>query len=110
MKKYMVGLIAFLIPLSSYSATWSPALTVESTFTEGSTDAVGISTSGGGQLTGGCVADKWLFVADSEARRSRAFSVIIAAVASGKKVSFWYDTENCASWNYHKATSIKFLK
>ncbi|MFL0805491.1 MAG: DUF5992 family protein [Agarilytica sp.] len=110
MKKISFGTVLWLASMGSYSATWSPGVTVESTFTEGSTDVIGISTSGGGQLTEGCLADRWIFVADSEERRGRAFSVILAAAASGKKISLWYDTENCSSWSYLKATSIKFIK
>ena len=93
-----------------FSNGWSPALTVESIFTEGATDTVSITTSGGAVYSTGCIANKWIFMADSEDRRNRAFSLVMAALASGKKVSFWYSSSTCAAWNYHQGTSVKLIK
>ena len=110
MKKFYFGMFALLVSSYGFSNGWSPALTVESIFTEGATDTVSITTSGGAVYSTGCIANKWIFMADSEDRRNRAFSLVMAALASGKKVSFWYSSSTCAAWNYHQGTSVKLIK
>ncbi|TQF67867.1 DUF5992 family protein [Pseudoalteromonas luteoviolacea] len=110
MKILLLGIFISLFSVKVFSNAWSPPLVVESVFTEGSTDLVSIKTSGGEVYSPGCTANHWIFIADNEDRRNRAFSLAMAALASGKKVSFWYSSSTCAAWNYHKGTSIKLIK
>lgn len=110
MKRLIFAAGLFLLSGKCFSGAWTDPIEVDSVFTEGTTDVLAISTSDSTQLTDGCLANRWIFVADNEQRRGRGFSILMAAIASGKKVSFWYDSDSCSSWNYHKVTSIKFIK
>jgi hypothetical protein len=77
------------------ASTWTPPLTVERAFTEDS-DLIVIYTTGASQYTAGCTANHWIFVGANEARRGRAYATLLAAIASGKKVSFRVQDE-CAT-------------
>ena len=91
----------------SHAAGWTPALTVTEAFTENS-DLIVIYTSDGGGYTSGCAANSWIFVADNDARRGRAYATVLAAIATGKKLQFWY-ADSCAVWGFHQATSVKLV-
>lgn len=114
MNKIFLSTVLFLFSFNCYAGSWSEALTIESVFTEGVSDIIGIYTSGADpekhQYNPNCGLNTWVFHADSEDRRNRAFSMAMAALASGKKVSFWYSTQECGAWSYHSATSIKLIK
>ncbi len=109
MKKLFLIMFAVLFSTSAFAGGWSNLLTVERVFTEGKTDLIVIYTSGGIQRTDGCIANTWIFEADNESRRNRAYSTAMAAIASGKKISFWY-ADTCSARNYHGATSIQLHK
>ena len=103
----MILAVAILFANNAYSAGWTPELTVSSAFTENS-DLVVIYTSGGGAYTPNCSANAWIFVGDTDARRGRAYATIMTAIATGKKVKFWYG-DVCAAWGYHQATSVMLV-
>jgi hypothetical protein len=90
------------------AAGWTPDLTVNSAFTEGNTDLLVVYTSNGTVYTSGCSANAWTFNADTDARRSRAYATILSALASGKKLRFWY-SDTCGPWSYHNATSVMIV-
>ncbi len=109
MSKVFFSIFLFVLSSFSYAASWTPDLTVTKIFTEGKTDAVIIYTSGGSVYTTGCSLNNWSFSADSDARRGRAYSTAMAALASGKKIRLWY-SDTCGLWSYHQATSIMLVK
>ena len=88
---------------------WSDALTVEQVFTEGRTDLIVATISGGKVYTDGCNVTSWIFKADTDARRGRAYSTLMTALVSGKKIKFWF-TDQCSSWNYHEAAAVMLVK
>ena len=108
MNKYL-GILLLTLPTLSYGGGWTEPLTVDTVLTEGATDLIVIQTSGGSQSVNGCVLNNWIFIADNENRRNRAYSTAMAALASGKKISLWYG-DTCSTWSFHSATSIKLLK
>ena len=65
------------------AAGWTNDLTASYSFVEGSTDLVVIGTSDGVVNTPGSVLNAWMFIADSEIRRNRAYSTILTAIAAG---------------------------
>jgi hypothetical protein len=81
---------------------------VNGAFTEGNTDLLVIYTADGGTCATGCSADRWVFT-ETDPRRARAYAALLAAVASGKKVKFWY-SDTCGAWGYHQATSVMLTK
>src|SRR4051812_5250760 len=92
-----------------HAAGWSGDLTVVSTITQGSDDLVIIQTTDGAGYTTGCIANYWIFTADTDARRSRAYATILTAIATGQKIRLWY-TDTCTAWSYHQATNVMLLK
>jgi hypothetical protein len=105
------ALLIALVALSTqkgYAAGWSADLTVVNAFVEGNTDLIVVSTSNGASYTSGCTVNSWIFVADTDARRSRAYATIVAALTSGKKIRFWYG-DSCSTWNYHSASSVMLV-
>ena len=91
---------------------WSAPLTVEDVNTEGFTDLIYVTTSGGSSYgNASCIVNKWIIETDSNKpdRKNRAYSMLLAAVVSGKKVRLWY-TDSCSTWNYHKATNFKLVR
>jgi|GEM_PF-2772664 len=108
LKRVFIGVL-FMFSSNLYAQGWTESLTVESVFTEGKTDIIVINTSGGGTYTSSCLPNQWIFQSDTDARRSRAYSTAMAALASGKKIRFWY-TDSCENWSYHGATAIMLVK
>jgi hypothetical protein len=104
-------MVIFLLMLSSGPALasgWSAPLTVERAFTENS-DLIAIYTLEGSVYTPGCSANAWIFRADSETRRSRAWATVLTALTTGQKIQLWYG-DSCAVWSYHEAASIMLHK
>lgn len=99
----LVGLL--LISSASAAGGWTEPLTVTGTFTEGSTDYLVVYTAEGSVYASGCSANAWIFQADSDPRRSRAYATALAALVSGKKIRLWYG-DSCAAWSYHSATAV----
>jgi len=91
------------------AAAWTGELTVASAFTEGKSDFVVLYTSDGSSYTAGCSVNNWIFTADTETRRNRAYATIMAALVSGQKIKLWV-TDSCAAWQYHEATSVMLVK
>ncbi len=108
MKKTLIAMWFAFVPTVASAAGWSDPLTVEYGFVE-NTDLVVINTSGGGVYTPGCTANAWLFRADSDPRRARAWATVLAAMATGQRIRLWFN-DTCGTWNYHDATSIMLLK
>ena len=90
------------------AAGWSAPLTIDRSFTENS-DFIVIYTLEAGVYTPGCSANAWIFVANSDARRGRAWSTILASQATGQKVQLWF-TDQCTTWSYHEASAIMLHK
>lgn len=109
MNKIIFAISLILISGVCNAAEWSSALTVEKVFTEGKSDIVVVYTSGQNGSTNGCSLNNWIFTADTEARRNRAYSTLMSALLSGKKILLWR-TDSCANWSYHEATSVMLLK
>ena len=104
MKPFIAGLAMMLVSISSHAAGWSAPVTIDRSFTENS-DLIVIYTLEGGVYTPGCTANTWIFVANSETRRARAWATILTAQATGQKVQLWF-TDTCTTWNYHEVSSI----
>ena len=101
-------LIAILASCGSASAAgWTAPLTVTSAFTEDS-DLV-VAYTDGPIYTNGCSQGAWIFQASTDPRRARAYATLLAAIAAGKKISFWF-ADTCATWNYHLATSVRIIQ
>lgn len=109
MKQITISIIFLLFSTISFAESWTSDLTVERVFTEGASDLIIVYTSGGSVYSSGCLVNKWSFKADTEARRSRAYSTLISALVSGKKVNFWY-ADSCGPWSYHEAKSVMLIK
>lgn len=108
LRTLLVTTLLSIFSTNALAVGWSDELTVTQIMTEGNTDIIAIYTEGGSSYTTGCLVDKWIFLADNEDRRNRAFSVVLAAIASGKKITLWY-SDTCTSWSYHGATSIRLI-
>jgi hypothetical protein len=111
---FSAALWVLLVALSissgqAQAAGWTAPLTVSHAFTEESDLIVVYTTDGLGQWTPGCSAHTWIFRASTDARRGRAWATVLAALASGQKIAFWY-TDSCGTWGYHNATSIMLFK
>ena len=104
----LVGLAAIPFPSLCRAGGWTPPLTVSSTFTEAS-DIIVVYTSDGSVYTAGCAANSWIFAADTDPRRARMYATILTAIATGKKIQFWY-SDSCGTWSYHQATSVMLVK
>jgi hypothetical protein len=89
------------------AAGWTSELTVPSAFTENS-DLVVVYTVDAGVYTPGCVADAWIFRADTDARRGRGYATVLTALATGKKIRFWFN-DICSTWNFHDATAVMLV-
>ena len=109
MFKKSIFAASLLISTAANAAGWSDPLTIEELWTEGSSDIIGVSTSGGSQYSSNCLANYWLIKANTDNRRDRVYSTLMAAQMAGKKVRIWY-SDNCTSWNYHEGTVVKILK
>jgi hypothetical protein len=108
MKKILLATILALASTAATAAGWSDPLTVEYGFVE-NTDLVVIYTTGGGTYASGCTPNAWIFRADSDARRGRAWATVLTALTTGQKIRLWYN-DTCGTWSYHDATSIMLLK
>jgi hypothetical protein len=108
MKKTLLAMLFAFSSTVASAAGWSEPLTVEYGFVENS-DLVVIGTSGGGVYASGCLANYWLFRADSDQRRARVWATVLAALASGQRIRLWFN-DTCGTWNYHEASSIMVLK
>jgi hypothetical protein len=103
-----ISALLLMMAGSLQAAGWSSPLTIDRSFTENS-DLIVIYTVEGGVYTPGCHASSWIFVASSDARRSRAWATILAAQATGQKVQLWF-TDQCTTWSYHEASAIMLHK
>ena len=97
--------LALTLSTTANAAGWTGDLTVTSAFTEATTDLIVIYTSGGTGYTAGCIPNTWIFTASTSARGVRGYATVLLAIASGKKVRFWY-SDTCATWSYHEATTV----
>ncbi len=111
MTKVVFFIFLSLFSMLVYSESWTGDLTVKQMFTEGTTDLVAVYTEGhtAEAYADGCTVGHWVFEANSEERRSRGYSTLMAALASGKKIKIWY-SDTCGSWSWHKAKSIMLVK
>ena len=109
MIKKIFCVATLLVSTAASAGQWSDPLTIEELWTEGTTDIIGIKTSEGKEYTTGCLVNLWLFKADTEHRRSRAYSTLMAAQMSGNKVQIWY-SDACTFWSFHEGTIVKLLK
>jgi len=103
---YVSAAVLFALASPAFSAGWSAPLTVDRLVTEGTTDLIVIYTTGGAEYTTGCVVDAWIFEANTDSRRNRVYSTLLAALAGGKQITLWY-TDACGSWSHHNATSVR---
>lgn len=92
----------------SQAAGWTAELTVTSVFTEASTDLIVAYTSGGQVYAAGCAANSWIFPASTTARASRGYATLLSAVATGKKIKFWF-SDTCGTWGFHEGTSVMLV-
>lgn len=110
MLRVFICVIVLGFSSSIFAEGWtSQYLSIESVFTEGKSDLIVVYTSGGVVETEGCQANRWIIEADTEDRRNRIYSTLLAALASGQKIELWFE-DVCGSWNYHKATVVKIHK
>lgn len=107
MKNIIVATILCLSCQTVMAAGWTGDLTVTAAFTEDS-DFIVINTSGGGIYTSGCTANAWVFTGSTDARRAREYATVLAAIAAGKSIRFWY-TDTCGIWGYHQAYSVMIV-
>lgn len=108
MKKPLILLASLVLATVCQAAAWTDELTVSSAFTEAKTDLIVVYTSGGTTYTPGCQANAWIFTADTNARGNRAYATVLSALATGKKIKFWY-TDACSTWSFHEGTSVMLV-
>jgi hypothetical protein len=106
--KRLGALVALMLSNLCHASGWTGELNITSAFTEGKTDWLIVYTSNGGAYASGCSVNNWVFSFDTSARGARAYATILAAMASGKKVKFWY-SDTCGVWSYHEATSVMLV-
>lgn len=109
MKHLFLAVLAVAAVTEANAGGWTGDLTVISAFTEGHTDLVIAYTTGGATYTAGCAANSWALVADSDARRGRAYATLLTALATGQKVRFWY-ADSCPIWGYHGMTTVMLMQ
>lgn len=107
MKNIIVAAILYLFCQAVMAAGWTGDLNVTSAFTEDS-DFIVVNTSGGSTYTSGCTANVWVFIGSTDARRAREYATVLAAIAAGKSIRFWY-TDTCGIWGYHQAHSVMIV-
>jgi hypothetical protein len=104
--KQLVVFFAFLVAFTAARAAgWTAPVSIERVFTEDS-DVVVFYTVGAPVYAAGCAANAWTFIGANEQRRARIYATLLTAVASGKKVSFWYQ-DTCGPWTFHSATAVQ---
>lgn len=108
MKKTAFLLSLFILSSACQADGWTGELSVASAFTEAKTDLLVVYTSGGSGYTPGCSVNAWIFTADTAARGNRGYATVLAALATGKKIKFWY-RDSCAIWSFHEATSVMLV-
>ncbi len=91
-----------------YTAGWTGDLVITSAFTEANTDIIAIYTSDGLVYAPGCTANAWVFPASTAARASRGYATLLTAIATGKKVNFWF-ADSCGVWGFHQVTSVRIV-
>lgn len=97
------------LPTCVLADAWSGQLAVESVVTYGNSDLILVYTTGGSEYVPGCSVDKWTVVADTEERRNRIYSTLLAAAAAGNQISIWYDTSGCGTYDYHTGYVVRFV-
>lgn len=108
MKKLSVLVSALTFSAACNAGGWSGELTVTNTFTEAITDTIAVYTTGGIVYSPGCAANAWIIPADTTARANRAYATIMTALATGKKIRFWYQ-DACSLWTYHGGSSVMLV-
>lgn len=98
------SIVTALGSVPANAAGWTPPLTVSSGFVEDS-DYIVVYTANGTQYASGCATNAWMISGATDERKARAWATILTALASGKKVRFWY-TDTCGAWTYHNATAV----
>jgi hypothetical protein len=107
-RRMAVGALLVCAAGTSQAGGWTGELTVVSVFTEATTDVIVVYTSGGQVYAPGCAANAWVFPASTTARASRGYATLLAAVATGKKIKFWF-SDTCGIWGYHDGTSVMLI-
>lgn len=87
---------------------WTEPLKIVSAFVEDS-DYLIVYTEGGRQYVKDCSANNWNIIASGESRKNRIWATILAAAATGQKISFWYSGAGCSVWGYHGATAVRIF-
>lgn len=108
MLKTFIATALLLMAGNLQAAGWTSPLTVDRVFTENS-DFIVVYTVEGGTYTSGCHPNAWIFSANSDARRGRAWATLLTAQTTGQKIQLWF-TDQCAVWSYHETASIMLLR
>lgn len=108
MKKIIsVFICSFLYANSALGLAWtSEYLMIESMVVE--QNHILVYTTGGGVYATGCLANNWFITGSDDAELNRLLSTLMTAMASKKKIKFWYE-DDCGSWDYHKSSSVKIF-
>jgi hypothetical protein len=108
MKRLLISLLLAAFAATASAGNWTPPITVTSAFTEDS-DILAVYTSDTTVYVPGCGGGTWMYsVASPETRKARVWATILAAIAAGHKVSFWYQ-DSCATWGFHHFTAVKIV-
>jgi hypothetical protein len=108
MKKVLLAAGLLLASNVTVAAGWTNEVSIIELSTEGTSDLIVFKTVGGQVYAPGCLINDWIVTADTDARRDRFYSALLAAMVSGHKVKLWY-TDACSSWSMHGTTSVKAL-
>jgi hypothetical protein len=104
MKRCAALFLTLFATVTAQAAGWTGLLTIQRVFTENS-DMIAIYTTGAPVFVPGCSQNAYLFRANNDAQRARAYATLLTAMTSGQKIQLWYN-DACTTWSYHDVTSI----
>jgi hypothetical protein len=107
--RYLSSAILAVASTGAHAANgWTEPLKIVSAFVEDS-DYLIVYTEGGRQYVKDCSVNNWNIIASGEARKSRIWATVLAAAATGQRISFWYSDAGCSVWGYHGATAVRIF-
>ena len=80
---------------------------VEYVMVYGAKDDIIVRTTGGTEYVAGCSVNHWSIEADTEERRNRMYSTLLAAAIAGQSIRIWYDSTGCGPFQYHVGNVLR---
>ena len=110
MNKFLFSLL-ILLPGISIAAD-SPAMKVTEIKTWGNMDLVHVTTSylSSESISSSCENNIWEIIASDSEGKKRVFSMLLSAYTAGKTVKFWYESDDCGTFNTQKTSVIRLVQ